>query len=193
MEFMEDKKMSIGLLVAGLVVGGVVRHHNKKKENELEEMRRQVASLNRSHAKKCNQYVELARELNKVKNQKAQQAKVVTKTVAKYNCTKKENFFDIYRELDMKLSRIMGKNEKGISTFIKYANEKKQYTVKVPKLIKCRDYRNRLAHSKDKWQNIADPEPWMTEFVKDLLHDVKCYESRFVRLMSPLPTKSKRK
>ena len=176
--------MSIGLLVAGLIVGGVVCHHNKKKENELEEMRRQVASLNRSHATKCNQYVELARELNKVKNQKAQQAKVVTKTVAKYNCTKKENFFDIYRELDMKLSRIIGKSEQGINVFIRASKNKNTNSKIVSKLIRCKGYRNQLAHSKNKWQNMSDPEPWMTDFVKDLLLDVKCYGSKYAKLMS---------
>ena len=75
---------------------------------------------------------------------------------------KKVAFFDKYRHLDVELGRMVHSNSGGIGLLIKAyrkGNIKSQRLGKImPTLVAAKDYRNRIAHSKDKWRSIKDPE-----------------------------------
>ena len=170
--------MSLGLVIAGLVVGGAVRHRAKVKQQErqLEAVRSQVAQLQREKAKSKSQINNLKNELKNVKSQPV-------KTVVNYNSSKKERFYDTYRALDVKLSRVVGKGEYGVNMYIRSSQNKNTNKNAVAKLIRCKDYRNMISHGKDKWKNMPDPETWMTGFLEGLLHDLKCNSSKYSNLL----------
>ena len=98
---------------------------------------------------------------------------------------KKVAFFDAYRKLDVKLSRIIRSDGNGIYCFasaLKYKGTREHdsdwYKLGC-KLHEIRCYRNQLAHSKTEWKNMMDPADGMTHIVNNLSHwvDQNYYET----------------
>ena len=87
------------------------------------------------------------------------QAPIKTKPGVSKN--KKITFFDRYRELDCKLGRLVGEGSGGITMMIKAYKQGllrgDGYSYAMPRLIKAREYRNQIAHTKEKWENVQNP------------------------------------
>ena len=150
--------MGLGLLIGGLLVGAAICSSGS-------------SSSSNTTKYSVNNY--------RVSNQNIRKTTYLSSS-------QKEHFFDLYRNLDVKLSRKIGKSSKGISILIqglRYSKNSDYKSNVLNKLIQCRNYRNKLAHSKDKWRDIENPESWMFTFLKSLTSDVNDYHNYFVELL----------
>jgi len=77
----------------------------------------------------------------------------------------KINFFDDYRALDVQIARLIGEGSGGIGLLVKamkygYLKNVSNLREYYCDLKEIRDYRNMLAHNKNRWCNMSSPKSW---------------------------------
>ena len=98
----------------------------------------------------------------------------------------KVSFFDTYRSLDNYLARLIGEGSGGIGLLIytcKHLNVQIDALNRlIPGLRQARDYRNNLAHNKNCWSQIPDPDIDLRHLL-DRVRSIVCSNSSYISKM----------
>lgn len=90
--------------------------------------------------------------------------------------TTKEWFFDKYREVDVTLSRMVGESSGGFGLLIsafKYQGRSDAQARQVASIMmEIRNYRNSLAHNRNRWRDISNPSQQMCQVLSWLAEQV---------------------
>ena len=142
----------IGTILGGLVIGGLISNYIKDRREEREKEETKALFSIADTTQRNIEY-------------RPVQPRVVTKTVVKRVSdpliTKKVEFFDTYRDLDVRLARYIGRGQKGVAYLINGLKTKRQNYDMMNRLKEVRNYRNKLSHDKRKWRYIEAPSNYV--------------------------------
>ncbi len=97
----------------------------------------------------------------------------------------KVRFFDKYRELDVYLSRMVGESYGGVGLLIsacthianKTGSSQHRQTCQI--LNDIRNYRNKLAHNKGRWESIEDIDTSYIDYIDSLMSHVRAHSTEY--------------
>ena len=99
----------------------------------------------------------------------------------------KVEFFDKYRELDVRLARLIGEGSGGIGLFILAYRYRKinapSISHAVENLVEVKDYRNNLAHKRTQWRYMDDPRGYYVDTIREISSFVDYHSSDVARGM----------
>ena len=139
------KRLLVGAIIGGAIVG--ICSNNKKSSQQDAKRAQLIRSYNKSICRQTPYIYQVTPKQTK--------DSLYYETTQKF--ARQINFFDEFRALDNKLSRMVRKGYKGITYLINGLEKAHMNPRLVSALKNIRNYRNILCHDKRAWTNVAEP------------------------------------